>query len=106
MRLYTFDYYGYLEDALIEINPTVACGSFQVGHFPNREVHVTCSTPDSDPCVLATLQPPDNHIVETLMLCDTLRRNGAHTVKAILPYLAYSRQDRFEPGGSLAVAWL
>jgi ribose-phosphate pyrophosphokinase len=56
--------------------------------------------------VLAALAPPDAHLVEALLLCHTLRGNGAHGVTLLAPYLAYTRQDREETGHSRATAWV
>jgi ribose-phosphate pyrophosphokinase len=44
-------------------------------------------------------------MLEVLLLAHTLRREGARSVVAVLPYLGYARQDRAEPGESLGAAW-
>lgn len=44
-------------------------------------------------------EPVDSHFVETLLLADALERAGAKEVKAIIPWLGYSLQDKvFTPG--------
>jgi ribose-phosphate pyrophosphokinase len=40
-----------------------------------------------------------------LLLAHTRRTEGAHRVTGILPYLAYSREDKVKPGESLTTAW-
>ena len=40
------------------------------------------------------------------LAADTLKRQGAARVMALLPYLAYARQDREEPGKGLGIAWV
>lgn len=41
-----------------------------------------------------------------LLLSHTLKKEGARTITAVLPYLAYARQDQVEEGSSLAAAWV
>jgi ribose-phosphate pyrophosphokinase len=40
------------------------------------------------------------------LAADTLKRQGAARVIALLPYLAYARQDKEEPKGGLGIAWV
>jgi ribose-phosphate pyrophosphokinase len=44
-------------------------------------------------------------VVSFLLLAHTLKKEGASRVTGILPYLAYSREDKLKPGQSLATAW-
>lgn len=83
-------------------------GGFALERHANGELHVTLrSRVDGVDCVaLGTVQPPERNLAEFLLLCDTLRRCGARSVHAVLPYLAYARQDKVEPQRSLAAAWL
>lgn len=83
-------------------------GAFALARHANGEMHVTLgSRVDGVDCVaLGTVQPPERNLAEFLLLCDTLRRCGARSVHAVLPYLAYARQDRFEAQCSLAAAWV
>ncbi len=81
---------------------------WEAGRFPNGELHLTLSTEvRGDPCcVLGSLTPPDSSLLTTLLLCHTLKQAGAQSVLAVLPYLAYMRQERREPQRSQATAWL
>jgi ribose-phosphate pyrophosphokinase len=41
-----------------------------------------------------------------LLLAHTLKKEGANRITGILPYIAYSREDKIKPGQSLATAWV
>lgn len=59
------------------------------------------------PCVLlGSVAPPDERLLALALAADTLKRQGAARVIALLPYLAYARQDKEEPGGGLGIAWV
>ena len=45
-------------------------------------------------------------MISLLLLAHTLRKEGAARVTALLPYLAYAREDKVKPGESLATAWV
>jgi ribose-phosphate pyrophosphokinase len=76
--------------------------------FRNREIAVRLprQVADRDCVLLGTAAPPAERLIELLLAADTLTRNGAQSVCAMLPYLAYARQDHPELGHSLAAAWL
>ncbi|HSD78271.1 MAG TPA: ribose-phosphate diphosphokinase [Solirubrobacteraceae bacterium] len=58
-------------------------------------------------CVLAGASaPPDEQLTETLLAAHALRRAGAAEITAVLPYLAYGRQDAAAASESLGLAWL
>jgi ribose-phosphate pyrophosphokinase len=77
------------------------------GRFPDGELWVELDGPVAgEECtVLGSLAPPDGQILATLLLADTLKRDGARRVVALLPYLGYARQDRAQPGRSFGAAW-
>jgi ribose-phosphate pyrophosphokinase len=41
-----------------------------------------------------------------MLLAQTLKKEGADKITAVLPYLAYSRQDKDKSGESLGTAWV
>jgi ribose-phosphate pyrophosphokinase len=79
-----------------------------VMRFANRELGIDLRGPveDRDCVVLGTTAPPESCLVELMLVADTLGRHGARSVRALIPYLAYARQDALEPGRSLAAGWL
>ncbi len=80
---------------------------FRDERFANGERHVTLDARvRARSCaVLGSITPPDDRMLSLLLLCHTLRKEGARKVVALLPYLAYSRQDKDEERKSLAAAW-
>lgn len=81
---------------------------WEAERFANGEWHLTLqASVRGAPCVvLAAITPPDARLLTTLLLCHTLKKEGAARVTALLPYLAYTRQDKEEAGKSRATAWL
>jgi ribose-phosphate pyrophosphokinase len=79
-----------------------------VTRFANGELGIDLRghVEDRDCVVLGTTAPPESRLVELMLVADTLRRHGAESVRALVPYLAYARQDALEPRRSIAAAWL
>jgi ribose-phosphate pyrophosphokinase len=92
--------------ALRERLPQVRPGQYKMGRFDNGELKIDLETsPEGECLVLGSIAPPDSRLLSTLLLAHTLRKEGARQVTGIIPYLAYSRQDKNKPGQSLATAW-
>ena len=55
--------------------------------------------------IVQTTSPPQNeNLIQLLLMADNAKDNGAKTIAAVVPYLAYSRQDsRFRPGEALSI---
>lgn len=85
---------------------SLCLGEASLARYPNGELHASLSTRVAgEACLLlGTLAPPDEHLLSYLLLSHTLQKEGARTVTALLPYLAYTRHDRSEEGKSLATA--
>lgn len=107
VALYALAVHRALAAALQERTGIVAAGS-AIGRFANGELHVELeSSPAGRDClVLGAVAPPDEHLLATLLLSHTLKKEGARGITALLPYLGYARHDRAEPRRSRATAWL
>ena len=69
--------------------------------FPDGELHIDVreSVRGHDVVLLQSIGPPaERHLLELLLLADACRRAGAARLTAVLPYLAYARQDRRTTG--------
>jgi ribose-phosphate pyrophosphokinase len=55
--------------------------------------------------VVQTTSPPqDSRILQLALIADAAKRNGAKKVTAVVPYLAYARQDKvFLPGEAVSI---
>ena len=80
-------------------------GFTQVGveltRFPDSELHVRLqeSVRGHDTYIIqSTCAPVNEHIVELLILIDTLKRAAAGRITVIVPYYGYARQDRKSTG--------
>lgn len=81
--------------------------------FPDGELHVELGTSvrGHDVYLLQSTTPAaDTHLFQLLLLADACRRAGAARLTAVMPYVAYARQDRRgagrEPVGARVVAEL
>ncbi|MBI3758415.1 MAG: ribose-phosphate pyrophosphokinase [Deltaproteobacteria bacterium] len=75
----------------------VTLGVADVGRFPDGEVMVEVhqNVRGGDCFVLqSTCSPPNDNLMELLLLMDALRRASAKRITAVIPYFGYSRQDR------------
>ena len=98
---------GYKNFATSLIKGTkIKLGRFSVNRFPNQEMYVLVNdnVADMDCLVVGTIAPPDENLLSLALLCHTLKKEGAKKIKLVLPYIAYSRQDKSKPGESLATA--
>jgi len=107
MILFSFPNYGNIARQLQDIS-FFQPGQFTVSRYDNRELHATVQGPVSEEhcLILGSIAPPDDQVLSLLLLAHTLKKEGADKVTAILPYLAYSRQDKDKTGESLAAAWI
>jgi phosphoribosylpyrophosphate synthetase len=103
MILYALPVHRRLADALQELTGIEQGGSAS-RRFSNGELHVELdAAPAGRDCiVLGAVAPPDEHLLSTLLLCHTLKKEGARRITALLPYLGYARHDRAEPRKSRA----
>jgi ribose-phosphate pyrophosphokinase len=76
--------------------------------FPDGESYVRLDgdVKDEDVAIIQTTCPPgqDGRLFQTAFLADTAKRAGAKKVTAVIPYLAYARQDKmFLSGEGISV---
>jgi ribose-phosphate pyrophosphokinase len=107
MVLFTLQKYELLGAALESVLPWLVSGRFKLDRYDNGELNIVLDKPvlAKHCAVLGSIAPPDEQLLAVSMLGHTLKKEGAGKVSALLPYLAYSRQDRDKPGQSLATAW-
>ena len=107
MILFSFPAYENISRQLRTL-ASVQGGRFTVSRYANQELHAKIeeSVTDEHCLVLGTIAPPDECLLSVLLLAETLEKEGAHKITALLPYLAYSRQDKEKPGESLGTAWV
>ena len=83
-------------------------GEVEVSRFPDGEtyVRVLAEVEGKRVVYVNSLQRgPNEALVETLLTLDALKDLGAREVHAVVPYMAYARQDeRFKPGEAVSVA--
>jgi len=64
--------------------------------FPDGESKIKMKKTDKDYCIVvqSTYPPTDRHLLQALMMLKRCSEDGASNVCAVMPYMAYSRQDR------------
>ena len=75
----------------------VKMGEAEVGRFPDGEVMVELreNVRGGDCFVIqSTCSPPNENLMELLLIADALRRASAGRITAVIPYFGYARQDR------------
>ena len=87
--------------------PGLGPDQFSVVRHDNQELHVHVeSAVSGEHCyLLGSIAPPECQMASLLLLAHTLKKEGARRVTGVLPYLAYTREDKVKPGESLATAW-
>lgn len=99
-------YFERFAEEIRVVDPGIAKGIFQSVRYRDGEacVSVRQGVEGQDCLLVGTVAPPDNQMLEFLMLADAIKRGGARTIWAFLPYLAYSRQDKLSPGQAGGIA--
>lgn len=94
--------------ALHARNRKAAAAGYRSGMYANGErfLQLGCEVKGKTCLLLGSAAPPDSLVVELTLLAHTLKAHRARRVIAILPYLAYARQDKLEYRHSLGVAWV
>lgn len=75
--------------------------------FPDGESYIRLTTPVQDETIIlvqTTAPAPDQKLLQLLMMAGTANDLGADRIVCVVPYLAYSRQDkRFMEGEALSL---
>ena len=75
-------------------------------NFPDGESYIRLEgdMEDDVAVIVQTTSPPqDSRIIQLALMADAARRSGAEKITAVVPYLAYARQDKvFLPGEALS----
>lgn len=105
MILFAFPEYQKLASYLLK-SSQLKNGQFKLNRFPNQELYITiASDVKGKKClVLGSIAPPEESLIAVLLLCHTLKKEGAKSITLCLPYIAYARQDKNKPNESLATA--
>ncbi len=75
----------------------VPLGDIQIARFPDGEISVkiTENIRGSDVYLIqSTSYPPNENLMELLIIIDALRRASAARITAVMPFYGYGRQDR------------
>lgn len=88
----------HLEDELRKLGGEIL--EVELRKFPDGEKYVRVLGSSKEVTVVqSTFRPQDEHLLELLLLGDALRERGVERLRAVVPYLAYSRQDRVTEEG-------
>jgi ribose-phosphate pyrophosphokinase len=75
----------------------VELGNVSVKKFSDGEIRINIEESirgDHVYVVQSTSAPSNDHLMETLIMIDALRRASAKTINVVIPYYGYARQDR------------
>lgn len=75
----------------------IPLGDAYVGKFSDGEIQIKLNQTvrGSDVYVIqSTCDPVNQHLMELLVMVDSLRRASAETINVVIPYYGYARQDR------------
>ncbi len=84
-----------LEDVAEQLNARVA--DVECGRFPEGEINVQIreNVRGKDVFIVqSTCTPPNQNLMELLILMDAAKRASAKRITAVLPFYGYARQDR------------
>lgn len=75
----------------------IPLGEISISHFPDGElsVQVLDNVRGKDVFIIQpTCHPPNENVMELLVVIDALRRASAARITAVMPFYGYARQDR------------
>jgi ribose-phosphate pyrophosphokinase len=100
------EYYQRFVSPLCESSTDITPGKAEIKRFPNGEMHAVVheDVMEEECLAIGSVAPPDEQLLALLTLANTLKRNGAKSVRVFLPYMGYARQDKFKTGESGGIA--
>lgn len=75
----------------------ISCINANTKRFEDQELRVQldgCFYEEDVVIIQSTSKPANDHLMELLLIADTVKRAGARRILCVIPYLGYSRQDR------------
>jgi len=88
----------HLEEELRDLGGEIL--GVEIRKFPDGEKYVrVLGSAEEVTVISSTFAPQDERIIELLLLGDALRELGVKKLRAVVPYFAYSRQDRVTKEG-------
>lgn len=88
----------HLRDEIEQLGEKLA--EMEIKKFPDGEKYVRVLSRGEEATVVQSMyRPQDENVVEALLIGDALRERGFRRLRLIVPYLAYSRQDRVTKEG-------
>jgi ribose-phosphate pyrophosphokinase len=105
--LFSFPDYKQIARAL-QVPGLTQGGQFHLTRYDNQELHavVLGDVLGQNCSIVGSMAPPDEQMLSLMLLAHTLKQAGAGQITGVLPYLAYTRQDKVKDGESLATAWV
>ena len=92
--LYTFPGY-HPQGKQIAETLNIPSHEITIHHFPDKESLVTLPEKKSEHVIFyLSLDYPNNKLVELLLACKTVRKQGVKRLSLVAPYLCYMRQDK------------
>ena len=89
------------------LKSTDRVGEYEVGVHSQHEIFITLhhEVAGKTCYVIGCLAAAPEKVLELLLLCYTLKKEGALKFSLISPYLVYSRQDQNQPLKSYGLKW-
>lgn len=82
-------------------------GNLEIKKFPDGEKYIRFNDDIEDEITIvqSTGYPQDENLIELFLIAKNLKSLGCKKVRAVIPYLAYSRQDkRFKKGEAISIS--
>lgn len=87
---------------LVSQTSKIPLGSIEIGQFSDGEIDVWIKEEVNNSNVFilqSNSLPVNDNIIELALIADALKRSGAHTITAIIPYFGYSRKEKQSRAG-------